>query len=193
MKNGKEHTAKPAMRLLPARPQVNRRGFLGGGGLAAIGITVVPVAALTMTPADLHAQTFTVLGPDVGKTLIRMARDVFPHDRLMDKYYVAAVANYDAAAAKDPTVKSLITEGVAALDASATAAHAQRYADVPKEEQRVVLLKKIESTPFFQRVKGDLVMGLYNNKEVWPLLGYEGSSVEKGGYLKRGYNDIDWL
>lgn len=193
MKNESERLTKPAMRLLPARPQVDRRGFLSGGGLAAIGITIVPVTALTMTPATLHAQTFTALGPDVAKTLIRMARDVFPHDKLTDKYYAAAVANYDVTAAKDPTFKSLLTEGVAALDAGATTAHGQRYADVPKEEQRVALLKKIEPTPFFQRIKDDLVMSLYNNKDVWPLLGYEGSSVEKGGYLKRGFDDIDWL
>jgi hypothetical protein len=191
MKN--EHASKPVMRRLPARPEVNRRGFLGGSGLAAIGVTVIPVAALTMAPADLYAQTFNVLGADVGKTLIRIARDVFPHDKLSDKYYAAAVAPYEDASTKDPKVKSMLTEGVAALDASATTAHGQRYADIPEEARRVALLEKIEPTPFFQRVKGDLVLGLYNNKEVWLPLGYEGASAEKGGYLKRGFNDIDWL
>jgi hypothetical protein len=181
------------MRRLPARPLVDRRGFLGRGGLAAIGVTVVPVAALTLAPVNLYAQTFNVLGADVGKTLIRIARDVFPHDRLSDKYYAAAVAGYDGASAKDPKFKSLVIEGVTALDASATSAYGQRYADVPEEPRRVALLRKIEPTPFFQRVKGDLVLGLYNNKDVWPLLGYEGSSAEKGGYLKRGFDDIDWL
>ena len=79
----KELSSKPAMRRLPARPAVHRRGFLGRSGLAAIGVTVVPVVALTTAPADLYAQTFDVLGADVGKTLIRMARDVFPHDKLV--------------------------------------------------------------------------------------------------------------
>lgn len=188
-----ELSSKPAMRRLPARPLVDRRGFLGGGGLAVIGVTVVPVTALTMAPANLHAQTFSVLGADVGKTLIRIARDLFPHDRLGDKYYAAAVAPYEGTSAKDPKFKSMLTESVAALDASAKSAYGQRYADVPEESRRVALLKKIEPTPFFQRIKGDLVLGLYNNKEVWPLLGYEGSSVEKGGYLERGFDDIDWL
>ncbi len=189
----KQRSSKPAMRRLPARPDVNRRGFLGGSGLAAIGVTVVPVASLTMAPADLYAQTFDVLGADVGKTLIRMARDVFPHDKLPDKYYAAAVAGYESGSAKEPKLKSLITEGVAALDAAATSAHGQRYTDVPDASRRVALLAKIEATPFFQRIRGDLVMSLYNSKDVWPLLGYEGSSAEKGGYLKRGFDDIDWL
>ena len=181
------------MRRLPDRPLVDRRGFLGGGGLGAIGVVVAPVASLTMAPADLYAQTFNVLGADVGKTLIRIARDVFPHDKLTDKYYAAAVAPYETASGSDASVRSLITAGVAALDASAVGAYGKRYAEVPEETQRVALLKKIESTPFFQRIKGDLVLGLYNNKDVWPLLGYEGSSAEKGGYLERGFDDIDWL
>jgi hypothetical protein len=42
-------------------------------------------------------------------------------------------------------------------------------------------------------VQGDLVVGLYNNQEVWPKFGYEGESASKGGYMNRGFNDIDWL
>ena len=51
----------------------------------------------------------------------------------------------------------------------------------------------IEQTAFFQKVRGDLVVSLYNQKELWPKFGYEGSSAEHGGYIKRGFADIDWL
>ena len=34
---------------------------------------------------------------------------------------------------------------------------------------------------------------LYNDKEVWDVLGYEGASFDKGGYVNRGFNDLDWL
>ena len=37
------------------------------------------------------------------------------------------------------------------------------------------------------------VASLYNNPEVWPKFGYEGSSAEHGGYINRGFSDIDWL
>jgi hypothetical protein len=37
------------------------------------------------------------------------------------------------------------------------------------------------------------VTALYNQQELWTKLGYEGSSAEKGGYLHRGFNDLDWL
>jgi len=28
---------------------------------------------------------------------------------------------------------------------------------------------------------------------VWPKFGYEGSSSERGGYINRGFDDINWL
>jgi len=42
-------------------------------------------------------------------------------------------------------------------------------------------------------VRSSLVVGLYNQKEVWPIFGYEGSSADKGGYIERGFSDITWL
>jgi hypothetical protein len=185
--------AATTMRRLDKRPRVDRRGFLRGSGLAAIGVTVVPVSTLTLAPAEVFAQSFETLGAETGKTLIRMARDIFPHDKLPDRFYVQGVQPYDAKAAKDPALKKLIGEGVASLDERARKRFGKPYAQVPAEADRVALLKEIEPSPFFQKIKGDLVTGLYDNKELWPLLGYEGSSWEKGGYLARGFDDIDWL
>ncbi|MNW11081.1 hypothetical protein D3C71_2084400 [compost metagenome] len=54
-------------------------------------------------------------------------------------------------------------------------------------------MREIETTPFFRETRSALMFGLYDNKTLFPLFGYEGSSVEKGGYLARGFNDLDWL
>ena len=51
----------------------------------------------------------------------------------------------------------------------------------------------MEKDPFFQKVRSGLITGIYNNKEVWPVFGYEGESASKGGYINRGFNDLDWL
>lgn len=185
--------AAPAMRRLDKRPQLGRRGFLRNSGLGAIGVTVIPVAGLALSPMPAYAESFKTLGAETGSTLVRMARDIFPHDRLAERFYLQSQAPYDAAAAKDAALFKLISEGVAALNGQAQRQLGKPYAEVQTEAQRVQLLKAIESTPFFQKVKGDLVTGLYDNKEVWPQLGYEGSSWDKGGYLNRGFNDIDWL
>ncbi|CAJ0680021.1 twin-arginine translocation signal domain-containing protein [Ralstonia mannitolilytica] len=184
--------AGPAMRVLDKQPKVSRRGFLRGSGLAAIGVTVIP-AAMAASKDVTVTQSFPHLGTAAGKTLVRMARDIYPHDKLADTFYVEAVAPYDAASAKDPAVRTLLTDGVKDLDQRARQRYGVPYAQVKTESERVALLKDIESTPFFKKVQGDLVTGLYNNKKLWPLFGYEGSSWQKGGYLHRGFDDIDWL
>jgi hypothetical protein len=40
-----------------------------------------------------------------------------------------------------------------------------------------------------QRTRDDL----FNNPVVWAHIGYGGSSLQFGGYVNRGLNDIDWL
>ncbi len=185
-------TESPSMRHPDKRPQLSRRGFMRGSGLAAIGVSVVP-ATLTMAPAEAYAKSFGTLGETVGRTLIGMARDIFPHDKLPDRFYAEAVTPYDAQAVKDRALRTLLVNGVADLDARAHRQHGRPYLEVPTEDERVALLKAIEPGAFFQKVKGDLVTGLYNNKALWPLFGYEGSAWEKGGYVNRGFNDIDWL
>jgi hypothetical protein len=96
--------------------------------------------------------------------------------------------------AADPGKKSLLTDGVARLDADAAAKYkVANYLSVNWEADRVFLIQAISHTSFFAKVRGDLVVSLYNQKEIWPKFGYEGSSAEHGGYIKRGFDDIDWL
>ncbi|WP_416048360.1 gluconate 2-dehydrogenase subunit 3 family protein [Cupriavidus basilensis] len=184
--------AGTTMRILRKQPTVSRRGFLRGGGLAAIGVAVVP-AALAQPPREAMTASFRALGPATARTLVAMSRDIFPHDKLSDRYYVDAIAPLEKSAAGNKATRTLLQQGVAALDASARERFGHPYGEIAKETDRVALLQAIEATPFFEKVRGELVTGLYNNKAVWPLLGYEGSSWEKGGYLHRGFDDIDWL
>ncbi len=51
----------------------------------------------------------------------------------------------------------------------------------------------MRNSDFFQKVRGGLVVGLYNQPAVWDQLGYEGASFDKGGYINRGFDDINWL
>lgn len=192
-KNGSTTAGSGAMRLVEKKPTLSRRGFIKGSGLASIGITVVGAATLMGNPADAFAQGFTVLGTDAGKVLLVMARDIFPHDKIAEKYYLQAVEPYDAAAAKDEKLKRLLLDGIVRLNASAQKIYKKNYINIPLEIDRVVVLKNIEASPFFQKIRGDLVTGLYNNKAVFTQLGYEGSSWEKGGYVNRGFDDIDWV
>ena len=178
---------------VPSKETLSRRTFLKNSGFGAIGITMIPITSLMAIPASSYAQNSTALSADVGKTLLKMARDIFPHDRIPDEPYVAVVAPYVTAGVGNHKRKLLVTNGVTSLNAAAIKRFGKTYADSPAEGDRVSLLYEIEQTEFFQKVRGDLKSQLYNNKAVWPLFGYEGSSWEKGGYLQRGFDDIDWL
>jgi len=61
------------------------------------------------------------------------------------------------------------------------------------EPARESYLRSLDGSPFFAFMFQQTILGLYNEPETWTLLGYEGSSIEYGGYLDRGFDDIGWL
>ena len=176
--------SSPLMKL--SRRQLLKRGavvgssFLIGGGF---------IGANTAS----WAMEVKGIDPSMMATLVQMARDVYPHDRFSDELYAAAVKEHDTKAADDPEHKKLIESGIATLDAEARALGKPGYLHVGWESERLAILKSIELSQFFQTVRGGLVVGLYNQEAVWSILGYEGASFEKGGYLERGFDDISWV
>lgn len=154
----------------------------------AASTTLMVGAGFVAAPDAAWAIETEALAPETMATLIQMARDIYPHDRVGDEYYVVAVKGYDTAEAAPG-----IEEGIAALNAAAVAAGHASYLAVGWEADRVALLRAMQTTPFFQQIRGGLVTGLYNQKAVWPLFGYEGESFSQGGYLTRGFDDINWL
>jgi hypothetical protein len=180
------------MREVDRHTRVSRRAFLRGSA-TAVPAAAVAAAGMTIGPEAAWAQAAKSLKPHTMATLVLMARDIYPHDRLADIYYVEAVAGYDAKAGLDAAFQKMIEDGAAQLDAAAEQHHKSRYLMVAWETDRVALLKSVERGALFQKLRGDLLVSLYNNKEIWPKLGYEGASADQGGYINRGFNDIDWL
>lgn len=180
------------MREIDKRTRVSRRVFLRASA-TAVPAAAAAAAGMTIGADAAWAQSATTLKPHTMATLARMARDIYPHDRLADVYYIKAVGGYDGLAAKDPKLARMIEDGVAALDAAAQARHHTSYLLVAWETDRVALLSAQQGGPLFKKLHGDLLVSLYNNQEVWPKFGYEGASADKGGYINRGFNDINWL
>lgn len=178
------------MREVDRRTQFSRRNLLRTG---AVGVPAAIVAGASISPQAAWAEAAKAITPHAMATMVRMARDVYPHDHIGDVFYIKAVTPWDAKAAKDPAVRDMLLEGVARLDASAQDRHGSTYLAVGWEADRVALLREIEPSKFFRTVRADLVVSLYNQPEIWPKFGYEGSSAEYGGYLNRGFNDVDWL
>ena len=149
--------------------------FAVGSGFVAAGNAAWALEVMHISPTSMA-------------TLIHMARDIYPHDHVANEYYAAAVKGYDAADKKD-----MVDAGIVSLDAAARAKGFASYLDVGWERDRVDILRSMEDSAFFQTVRGGLVTGLYNQKPVWALFGYEGESFSKGGYINHGFDDINWL
>ncbi len=177
------------MKLTEGQPRVSRRDFLQRSALGAAAIVVTPAGCL-LNASEAWALDVKGLKPETMKTLIQVARDIYPHDKVADRFYATAMKSYDDAAAKDGAAKAGAEAFVASLD---SAAGAGGYLGLGWESQRVAVLRAHESDPMFQAIRGGLVVSLYNNPDVWPIFGYEGESYSKGGYIHRGFDDIDWL
>ena len=177
------------MRIIDKRAQLDRRTFIRRSAAAAALTGMVG----TFSDGGAFAAPLKTVPVAAAPTLVKVARDLFPHDRLPDAFYENAVTTIDATLAADEATKTLLADGAASLDAAAIKLKGARYAAITAETDRVAVLKSIEDTPFFTRVRAEMVTALYNQPDVWTKLGYEGSSAEKGGYIHRGFNDIDWL
>lgn len=164
-----------------ATKMITRRDLLKGSlvlGTFAIGSTFITV------PNTAWALEVKNLKPATMATLVQMAKDIYPHNHVPTEYYVTAVKGYDTA-----QNAAMIEKGIAELNKAAGG----NYLSLGWEKERVAVLTSIEDGAFFQTIRGGLVTGFYNQKEVWPLFGYEGESYSKGGYLSRGFDDIKWL
>jgi hypothetical protein len=165
----------------------SRRGFLRS--------SAATIAAAAVTGKDLLAKAAEAAGlsADESRTLLKFTRDLFPHDHLDDSFYAKAIAPLQDEAAKDAATRRLIASGIAQLNAVTMASAGKPFADVPDESVRVAAIKKIEGGAFFTKVYGGTTTPLYNQPELWPKFGYEGPSSALGGYINRGFSDIDWL
>lgn len=180
------------MRLIDKRVTVSRRGLLASGGAGLVAMSVLP-GGLIAGADGAWAATAKALKAETFATLVQMGRDLYPHDLVADKYYAIAIGGLDEQAKEDSDFRILLEDGVAGLDGAAQKAQGRGYKDVGWESDRVAILIEMEQSPFFQTVRGHMITGLYNQKEIWPIFGYEGESASQGGYLHHGFDDIDWL
>jgi hypothetical protein len=128
------------------------------------------------------------LEQDVAETVAALARTIYPHVALPDTVYARVPAKIDEAAREDAEQARMIAQGVADLDSRGSDPFTQRTA-----EQQLADAKAIAGSDFFELVRSTAVVEIYSDPTTWKLLGYEGPSFAKGGYLQRGFDDLDWL
>ena len=156
---------------------ISKRSFIFGSMATTV---LVALWEIDVTKAAVKIGN----SPDDKKLLVKMIREVYPHDRFPDGPYERTADDVINKGNTDDK-KVMFSKGIEDLKKA-------KYVNL-NFEKATKHLKKIEKTDFFQHVRGTSTVTLYNDKEVWKLLGYEGYSFDKGGYINRGFNDLDWL
>lgn len=156
---------------------VSRRFLLLGTASAAVLGAGVPRRARAGVQITQDAE---------GKArLMRMVKVAFPHKQFPDSCYQRNCDAIMGAANASPAQAVMFASGMADLKDSGF--------DGMDDAAALAHLQSIEGTAFFQLVRGTSITTLYNDHEVWEILGYEGASFDQGGYIDRGFNDLDWL
>jgi hypothetical protein len=136
----------------------------------------------------MSTQASVALEPHLATTVVALARTLYPHDALGDQVYARVPAKIAEAVREDPAQARMVSEGVADLDGRGEKPFAERSAD-----ERLADAKAIAGSDFFELVRSTAVVEVYSDAATWRALGYEGPSFAKGGYLRRGFDDLDWL
>lgn len=119
-------------------------------------------------------------------TITVAARVLYPHDALPDGVYARVGEKLAAAAHENAGAAKTLEDGVSSLNLDGP--FAERSVD-----EQVEMLRAIEGSEFFELVRSTAVSEVYSDERTWQLVGYEGPSFVKGGYVDRGFNDLDWL
>ncbi|HMN36477.1 MAG TPA: gluconate 2-dehydrogenase subunit 3 family protein [Hyphomicrobium sp.] len=179
--------------LIAARPSAfatpTRRQLLGTTAIVAL------TAGLLTTTLSRYAVAAATFDDTQKMMLLRVARDIYPHETLLDNApYQAVIDSILTEAGKDEKVAKMMADGLADLDKRSGAIYKSKYVDVKNPLEREGLLRQIELTDWFQKIRGGLLFGLYNNKALYPKFGYDGSSWEHGGWIKDpSFGKVDWL
>jgi len=138
--------------------------------------------------ARAQADSSATMPEHLDETLQQLARRLFPHDSLSADPYKEIATALISRASTDRELTELLQGGVARLDDGGSTSWLMQT-----EVRQIAAINRLEGGEFFRLVRTTTIEHLYRNKEVWKLLGYQGSSVEFGGYVDRGFDDIDWL
>lgn len=157
---------------------LSRRSFLAGAIATSVYVSLWSI--------DSAKAKITAGSKKEDKELLKkMVRTLYPHDRFPDGPYIRTTEDVINKGNASPEQAVMLQEGIDQLKAA-------NFSKLNFKES-TDYLTNMGRTAFFEHVRGTTTVTLYNDKEVWELLGYEGYSSDKGGYINRGFNDLDWL
>ncbi len=134
------------------------------------------------------SETAALLLNDDDNMLSDVVYQLFPHPQLSQDAYRQVAQQLSANISQSTELTAMMNNAMELL-----AGNTYENWSVLTEREKAEALEGIQHTPFFQFVLNETLSGIYRHPLTWELLGFEGSSLEFGGYINRGFNDIDWL
>ena len=165
--------------------QTTRRRFLvaaltfSGVASGSLGISLLRTSAAWAASTE-DSEDLAAMG--------RFAQLLFPHEGLPDNVYGEVIAEVLATTAADPATQGILSTAEQTLDA----AQDRSWLELDAAGQLAVM-QKLEGEAFFAGIREMVRFQLYYHPQFWKHIDYPGSSKEHGGYLHRGFDDIDWL
>lgn len=167
---------------------ISRRQLLTDSTRLLAGLSASSILSFPVTTNAAGETKFKSLNKHQIKTITQMSRHMFPHKVLDESYYLAVAQHLDRQATNKKELVKLLGGGISDMDEVTGKAWISL-----SDSERIRIMKAMEKEAFFALIQNTCIDVLYRHPDVWKLVGYEGSSFEHGGYLHRGFNDIDWL
>ncbi|MFQ5661057.1 MAG: hypothetical protein ACE5GZ_11570 [Gammaproteobacteria bacterium] len=166
-------------------PSLARRLFMARSlALSLGGFTAFSLFPYLSTAADSEE-----VRQQAAKTLTALAYRLFPHESLPHAVYQQVAGAVLLGMQQSSSRYALVTGGLSRLDV-----HAENTTWLATDSHtQIDILQQMQTTPFFKFLQNTAIEVIYRDPSVWQLLGYGGSAIEQGGYLHRGFDDIDWL
>jgi hypothetical protein len=141
---------------------------------------------IACTPEETTRIDAAALSDNQLLTLVRMSHLILPHDLLDVAVFRDAMTRLADSLANDTARRKAVIDGIAALDGTSL------WLDIPQHDQLAALTAAADSD-FFRLVETATLENIYRDERAWQFVGYEGEAIKFGGYIDRGFNDIDWL
>ena len=122
------------------------------------------------------------------EVLVRILELLFPHQGIDASIYPDMAQHVIDVAGRNMQQMSNLGSGLQRLSDSRDAVWLQQ-----DREQQSRALESLADSEFFAFIRINALEYLYRDPRAWEVVGYEGSALEYGGYIDRGFNDIDWL
>jgi len=115
----------------------------------------------------------------VATVLTAVAYELFPHESV-------ALSRYQGLADTFISTDPVDASGLVALLGG------KAFLELSRLERQGRMRSTADDTRF-RALRLHVLVGLYGDLEVTRRFGYQGPSLEAGGYIERGFDDIRWL